>query len=219
MTMATSYQALYFSLLHPPKPLSPSSGRFQFFPAAVPSLKKRTFILTRPAAGGGDLGDFGARDPFPAEIESQFGNKVLGYGDSEHKILIPNISALSLAQLECSPVSPVQPPMSKDDAQKLLKKVVGWRLVEEAGGMKLQCLWKLRDFSSGVELINRIQKVISEGNSAGHFPNLHIEQPNQVRAELWTSSIGGLSMNDFIVAAKIDGIKTSDLAPRKRVWA
>lgn len=30
---------------------------------------------------------------------------------------------------------------------------------------------------------------------------------------------GGLSMNDFIVAAKIDAIKTSDLIPRKRAWA
>ncbi|PKI18236.1 hypothetical protein CRG98_049490, partial [Punica granatum] len=30
---------------------------------------------------------------------------------------------------------------------------------------------------------------------------------------------GGLSMNDFIVAAKIDLIKTSDLVPKKRIWA
>lgn len=30
---------------------------------------------------------------------------------------------------------------------------------------------------------------------------------------------GGLSMNDFIVAAKIDAIHTSDLVPRKRAWA
>lgn len=30
---------------------------------------------------------------------------------------------------------------------------------------------------------------------------------------------GGLSMNDFIVAAKLDQIRTSDLAPRKRIWA
>ena len=30
---------------------------------------------------------------------------------------------------------------------------------------------------------------------------------------------GGLSFNDFIVAAKIDEIKVSDLQPRLRVWA
>lgn len=162
------------------------------------------------------LGDFGARDPFPEELESGFGDKVLGNVDTDHKILIPVASALSLAQQDCSPVSPLQSPMSLDDAQKLLKKVVGWRLLEEESGLKLQCLWKLRDFKCGVELINRIYNVVEP---TGHFPSLHLEQPNQVRAELWTSSIGGLSMNDFIVAAKIDKIKTSDLAPKKRVWA
>lgn len=76
------------------------------------------------ALGSDSLGDFGARDPFPAELESGFADKVLGNVDTEHKILIPNASALSLAQQDCSPVSPLQKPMSVDDAQKLLKKVI-----------------------------------------------------------------------------------------------
>ncbi|KAK2638804.1 hypothetical protein Ddye_026599 [Dipteronia dyeriana] len=109
-----------------------------------------------------------------------------------------------------------QTPMSMEDAHKLLTKFVGWRLLDEEGGLKLQYLWKLRDFKCGVALVNRIYNVTE---ATGHFPNLHLEQSNQVRAELWTSSIGGLSMNDFIVAAKIDEMRTSDLVPRKRVWA
>ncbi|OVA06865.1 Transcriptional coactivator/pterin dehydratase [Macleaya cordata] len=168
------------------------------------------------ALGSDMLGDFGARDPYPAEIESGFGEKVLGAGNTEHRILIPNISALSLSQQQCSPVSPSEPPLIHQDAQQLLRKVVGWRLVDDAGGLRLQCLWKLRDFKCGIELINRIFNV---AEAAGHYPNLHLEQPNQVRAELWTASIGGLSMNDFILAAKIDEIKTSDLVPKKRIWA
>ncbi|KAJ8772457.1 hypothetical protein K2173_027634 [Erythroxylum novogranatense] len=184
------------------------------FPVSNPTRISR--LKTTRAMGGDLLGDFGARDPFPAEIESNFAEKVIGNVDTEHRILIPTVSALSLAQQQCSPVSPLEPPMSKEDAQSLLKKVIGWRLREEDGGLKLQCLWKLRDFKCGVELVNRIRKVVEP---CGHFPNLHLEQPNQARAELWTASIGGLSMNDFIVAAKIDEIKTSDLAPRKRIWA
>ena len=77
------------------------------------------------AQGGVDkLGDFGARDPFPAEVASGFADKVLGNVDTEHKILIPNISALSLSQQQCTPLSPFQSPMSTTDAQKLLKKVL-----------------------------------------------------------------------------------------------
>ncbi|KAL8192826.1 hypothetical protein R6Q57_027274 [Mikania cordata] len=161
------------------------------------------------------LGDFGARDPFPAEIESNFSDKV-GTFDTEHKILIPNVAAMSLSQQECTPVSRLKAPMSEDDAKSLLRKVIGWKLVNENGILKLECLWKLRDFECGVELINRIFKAVG---STGHFPNIRLEQSNQVKAELWTSSIGGLSMNDFIVASKIDEIKTSDLVPRKRAWA
>ncbi|KAK9913905.1 hypothetical protein M0R45_037709 [Rubus argutus] len=181
------------------------------------TLPTRTRLGPRTQSLGSDfLGDFGARDPFPAEIASQFGEKVLGDPNTEHKILIPTVSASSLAQQECTPVSPLQLPMLEDDAQKLLRKVVGWRLIVGEDGLKLQCLWKLRDYQCGVELINRVYKVAER---AGHFPNLHLEQPNQVRAELWTSSIGGLTLNDFIVAAKIDEIKTSDLVPSRRAWA
>lgn len=166
--------------------------------------------------GGDFLGDFGARDPFPAEIASNFGEKVVGHSSTEHKILIPNLSAISLAQRSCEPVFPSQSPMPREDAENLLRKVVGWRLVEEDGGTRLQCLWKVRDYGCGVELITRIYRVIE---AAGHYPNLHLDRSNQVTAELWTSSIGGLSMNDFIVAAKIDEIKATDLLPKKRFWA
>ncbi|KAM7273883.1 hypothetical protein ACFE04_028547 [Oxalis oulophora] len=207
MSILTTINPSFSLLLPHPNPNS-------YFPTR-PS--RRLSLKTRASGGGHDmLGDFGARDPFPAEVASEFGDKVLGFGSTEHKILIPNISALSLAQLECKALSPLQTPMSYDDAHKLLRKVIGWRLVDEEGKLKLQCLWKLRDFKCGVELINRISRVVE---ATGHFPDLHLEQPNQVRAELWTASIGGLSINDFIVAAKIDEIKTSDLVPKKRVWA
>ncbi|KAH7578658.1 hypothetical protein JRO89_XS01G0411600 [Xanthoceras sorbifolium] len=191
--MATTTTHLTFSPVLPC--LSPPRHRHRhhltqlvtFHPRSGFSLRKAT---TTKALGSDKFGDFGARDPFPAEVESGFADKVLGNVDTEHKILIPNVSALSLAQQDCSPVSPLQSPMSMDDAQKLLRKVVGWRLLDEEGGLKLQCLWKLRDFKCGVELVNRIYKVIE---ATGHFPNLLLEQPNQVRAELWTSSIGKLS--------------------------
>ncbi|EPS69431.1 hypothetical protein M569_05336, partial [Genlisea aurea] len=165
------------------------------------------------AAGPDLLGDFGGRDPFPAEIETNFGEKISGYENTEHKILIPNTSALSLAEQDCVPASQV---LSEEEAKKLLFKVVGWRIVDEGGVFKLQGLWKVRDARCGQELIERIKKAV---DSTGHAPSLHFQEPNQVVAQMWTSSVGGLSINDFIVAAKIDQIKISDLQPRLRVWA
>ena len=38
----------------------------------------------------------------------------------------------------------------------------------------------------------------------GHHPDIHLEGYRRVWIELWTHAIGGLSENDFILAAKID---------------
>ena len=38
----------------------------------------------------------------------------------------------------------------------------------------------------------------------GHHPDLHLEGYRNVWIELYTHAIGGLSENDFILAAKID---------------
>lgn len=168
------------------------------------------------AAGGDLLGDFGARDPTPGEIESNFGDKVLGAPGTDHKILIPSGAALSLANKPCSPIPSGQPPMSREEATALLRKVVGWRIVEEDNGLRLQCLWKVKNFTAGIELMERIASV---AEAAGHHPDLHLEAGNSVRAQIWTHTIGGLSLNDFVLAAKMDQIIISDLIPRKRFWA
>ena len=116
---------LVFPLMHPINPRflhTPSPPQFLLVPRFAPSRNGFSLTATR-AVGDEFLGDFGARDPFPAELESGFGEKVLGNVDTEHKILIPNISALSLSQQECTPISPLQSPISEDDAQKLIRKV------------------------------------------------------------------------------------------------
>ena len=164
------------------------------------------------------LGDFGARDPFPEEIASNFGEKTLGNVDTLHRILIPTLSVLSLSRV---PLDADPAPLSEEDARRLLFKVVGWRLLFPGQGdsdvLKLECVWKVRDQACGDELVARIGKAL---DGAGHAPAvLHFEPPNQVRAQLYTPSVGGLSANDFIIAARIDQIKTKDLLPKKRVWA
>lgn len=111
---------LSFPLLLSPYP----HHQQQYYPKPNPTVSFRRSIGVRAQGGVDKLGDFGARDPFPAEVASGFADKVLGNVDTAHKILIPNISALSLSQQQCTPLSPFQAPMSTPDAQKLLKKVL-----------------------------------------------------------------------------------------------
>jgi len=52
-----------------------------------------------------------------------------------------------------------------------------------------------------LEFFNAVGKLPEEEN---HHPDLHLENYRNVWIELWTHAIGGLSENDFILAAKID---------------
>ncbi|KFK40584.1 hypothetical protein AALP_AA2G014900 [Arabis alpina] len=95
--------ACHISLLlrHPPCTTVQFVG---FSPPAIESHRKiGRLTVTRPNLANDFLGDFGARDPYPEEMASQFGDKVLGCQNTEHKILIPNASVRSLAELQCSP--------------------------------------------------------------------------------------------------------------------
>lgn len=100
----------YHAIPHPPNPF-----------AKAPRAKTS---LVRPIAAGSDLlGEIGARDPFPEEIESNFCDNVLGNTDTLHRILIPNIAALSLAETKVEPLESFKQPLSAHDARRLLKKV------------------------------------------------------------------------------------------------
>ncbi|HOS43747.1 MAG TPA: 4a-hydroxytetrahydrobiopterin dehydratase, partial [Armatimonadota bacterium] len=56
------------------------------------------------------------------------------------------------------------------------------------------------DFRAAMAFVNRVADLAEE---QGHHPDLHISY-RTVRIELSTHTIGGLSKNDFILAAKID---------------
>lgn len=126
--MATANLVSFFTVAHPiittqRNPSSSLARRSRLSRNGLSPSSLRRSTTTICASGADFFGDFGARDPFPAELESGFGEKVLGNMNTEHKILIPNISALSLSHQECSPVSPLQQPISHDDAQNLVRKV------------------------------------------------------------------------------------------------
>jgi len=59
----------------------------------------------------------------------------------------------------------------------------------------------MKDFLAAVDFLRRVADL---AESEGHHPDLHLERYRHVSVELWTHAIGGLSENDFILAAKID---------------
>ena len=61
--------------------------------------------------------------------------------------------------------------------------------------------WRLKDFMAGIRFFELVTRL---AEAEGHHPDLHLSEYRHVRIEIWTHTAGGLTENDFILAAKID---------------
>jgi 4a-hydroxytetrahydrobiopterin dehydratase len=105
----------------------------------------------------------------------------------------------SLASKKCTPCEGGVPRYSLEEAQQQLGLIDGWRLTDD--GRRIRKDWQLKDFMAGIEFFRRVAEL---AEAEGHHPDLHLEGYRHAWIELWTHAIGGLSENDFILAAKID---------------
>jgi 4a-hydroxytetrahydrobiopterin dehydratase len=94
--------------------------------------------------------------------------------------------------------------MPADQAASLLLGLEGWQIEQSAGHDQLVKAYRFPDFVQAVEFVNRITPV---AEAEGHHPDLLVGW-GRVRVQLWTHAAGGLTENDFILAAKIDRLGT-----------
>lgn len=116
-----------------------------------------------------------------------------------------------LLSKKCVPCEGGIPPLTHEEIFKFMEQVSGWNVIEDEGpnvkrlgvGAKISKEFKLKNF---VEAMDFVKKVADLAEAEGHHPDIHIKY-NKVLFELSTHAIGGLSENDFILAAKIDALK------------
>jgi 4a-hydroxytetrahydrobiopterin dehydratase len=70
----------------------------------------------------------------------------------------------------------------------------------EVRGDKLHRRFVFKDFVQAMRFVNRMADV-AEGE--GHHPDFTVHY-REVDVAIWTHAVGGLTENDFILAAKID---------------
>jgi len=110
--------------------------------------------------------------------------------------------ATPLAERHCVVCKPGTPTLPRAEIDSLLAQLDGWSVVEIDGRLALTRTFRFKGFTPGVDLINRIA-VIAEAE--GHHPDLHLGY-GSLRVDLTTHAAGGLTENDFVLAAKIDQI-------------
>lgn len=89
--------------------------------------------------------------------------------------------------------------MTPEEATEQLKELPGWELL--SGPDRIRKSWTVKHFMAGLEFF---QKVAEIAEAEGHHPDLHLIGYRNVSIEIWTHAIQGLSLNDFILAARID---------------
>jgi len=102
-----------------------------------------------------------------------------------------------LARERCQVCRPGTPPLSHFEVEELADAIApAWRVSDEM----LQREFAFRDFNGAFGLATRIALL---AEAEGHHPDLEIGWGRLV-VQLTTHAVGGLSRNDFILAAKID---------------
>jgi 4a-hydroxytetrahydrobiopterin dehydratase len=119
-------------------------------------------------------------------------------------------SAQQLSQRKCLPCEGGVDPCPLDHARAQLSAIPLWSLSDDGRWIRRQVRFK--NFVEAVACVNRIADL---AESEGHHPDLHITGYRILGIELTTHAIGGLSDNDFIVAAKIDALIASQFSSAK----
>jgi 4a-hydroxytetrahydrobiopterin dehydratase len=99
------------------------------------------------------------------------------------------------------------------EAKALVSELKGWTLV---AGKTLRKEVEMKDFMAAVRFIDAAART---AEAEGHHPDLHLTDYRRLVIEISTHAIGGLSMNDFILAEKLDRLHLEVKHPAHRIGA
>ena len=102
-----------------------------------------------------------------------------------------------LSQKKCVPCTSSTRPLPASRASKLLEQVPGWSLTRRG---RLKRKVRFEDFLTLMEFVNDMAQVAEEQQ---HHPDFSVHHA-VLDIEIWTHVAGGLTENDFILAARLN---------------
>ena len=113
---------------------------------------------------------------------------------------------MDLTSKKCVPCEGGVPKLAGKELDSMLRSVEGWDLQ----GDRIHKHLRFRDFRAAMAFVNSMADL---AEAEGHHPDFSVHY-NTVDVTLWTHAVGGLSENDFILAAKIDRLPSAAAAGR-----
>ncbi len=111
---------------------------------------------------------------------------------------------MDFTKKHCVPCESGSPPLSNEKEDEMLMEVQSWLLIRD-GTHKIRRQFKFKNFKEAIKFVNKAAEIAEE---EGHHPDIYIFY-NKVQLDLFTHAVGGLSENDFIMAAKINALKST----------
>jgi 4a-hydroxytetrahydrobiopterin dehydratase len=105
-----------------------------------------------------------------------------------------------LTAKRCVPCEGGVAPMDDEQARDMLQQLNDWEL--DGAGKEISRTYKFKNYYQTMAFVNALAWV---AHREDHHPDLLVSY-NRVQVRFSTHSIGGLSENDFICAAKIDAL-------------
>jgi 4a-hydroxytetrahydrobiopterin dehydratase len=102
-----------------------------------------------------------------------------------------------LKTLHCKPLEG-QPAMADDEIRKQLARMSGWALADSA----IEKSFKFPDYHRTMAFVNAVAWI---AHAEDHHPDLAVSY-SRCTVRFNTHSVGGISINDFICAAKVDAL-------------
>jgi 4a-hydroxytetrahydrobiopterin dehydratase len=104
---------------------------------------------------------------------------------------------MELAQNKCITYKAGSPPLTRKETMDLLRQVPGWSL--QSGH-----LTRTFTFPDVAACMSFFSEITNLATGEGHFPDICMKEARFVEISFYTYAAGGLTLNDFIIAAKIN---------------
>ncbi len=105
-----------------------------------------------------------------------------------------------LASRKCQPIPKGTPPVTLEQATEMLREISDWDLSESASALTRE--FRFKDYHQTMAFVNAVAWI---AHQTDHHPDMNVGY-NRCTVTFTTHSIGGLSENDFICAARINSL-------------
>ncbi|MEO8743633.1 MAG: 4a-hydroxytetrahydrobiopterin dehydratase [Lysobacteraceae bacterium] len=103
-----------------------------------------------------------------------------------------------LDEAHCKPLKGAANQLSATDAKALLKQLSDWKLIDK--GTAIEKTYTFKNYYRTLAFVNALAFI---AHREDHHPDLGVHY-NRCVVRYSTHDVGGLSMNDFICAAKVE---------------